>query len=174
MSEELHPRGADFEASYDELRRVSSWYLRSSGPITLQTTSLVHEAYLKLAARPGLTLRGSAHMRALMARAMRQVLIDHVRRRNADKRGPASLLVSLEESGDRSFADVQQVEVELVDRAITELETDDPGSARVLELIYFGGYRQSEVAQILGVSDRTVRTRIRQALDSLREFLQRD
>lgn len=174
MSEGLDSRGAEFEASYDELRRVSSWYLRSTGPITLQTTSLVHEAYLKLAAQSNLTLRGSSHMQALMARAMRQVLIDHVRRRNAEKRGPAALVVSLEEYGDHSFADMQQVEVELVDRAITELEADEPRSARVLELVYFGGYRQREVAQILGVSDRTVRTQITKALDSLREFLQRN
>lgn len=78
------------------------------------------------------------------------------------------------EYGDHSFADMQQVEVELVDRAITELEADEPRSARVLELVYFGGYRQREVAQILGVSDRTVRTQITKALDSLREFLQRN
>lgn len=163
----------DFEAAYTALQRVASRYLRSSQPLTLQTTSLVHEAYLKLATRSNVTLRGTGHARALMARAMRQVLVDHIRGRGTAKRNPG-IRIALEqiESGDvGQESETSAVEIELVHRTLERLEEHEPESARLLELAYFGGYRQHELGEILGVSDRTVRTRLLEAQKAFRRIL---
>lgn len=160
----------EFEVAYGLLQRVASRYLRSSEPLTLQTTSLVHEAYLKLAARSSVTLRGVGHAKALMARAMRQVLIDHVRRRNTEKHGPPSIRISFDDT--EVVAETgSALDIEVVHQALTRLEREDPSAVRVLELAYFGGYRQAELAEILGVSDRTVRTRLQKAQESLGRYL---
>jgi RNA polymerase sigma factor (TIGR02999 family) len=159
--------GEDLAEAYSALRSTASRYLRSVEPVTLQTTSLVHEAYLKLAARSSVTLRGAGHARALMARAMRQVLIDHVRRRHTEKHGPPSVRIGLE----HVEIAAPPLEVEDVLRGLDRLERDDPASARLLELAYFGGYGQREIGEILGVSDRTVRTRLVAAQASLARVL---
>ncbi|MCA9753188.1 MAG: sigma-70 family RNA polymerase sigma factor [Gemmatimonadetes bacterium] len=166
-------RDSEFEAAYAELRRVASRYLGSlpHGPVTLQTTALVHEAYLKLAASPSVTIRDRDHARALMATAMRQVLVDHLRRRKSAKRGGDRILVPLGES----IEDPAPAEDALaVHRAIERLKERDPESAHLIELSCFGGYRQEEIAQILGVTARTVRNRWNRARERLRQLLSDD
>lgn len=140
---------------YDELRAMAHRQLaREQDGHTLQTTALVHEAYLKLVDSSRVSERGRAYFYGAAARAMRQVLVDHARRRNALKRGG---------DGDReatmttSDADAFAAEVLDLDRALNQLAERSPRQARVVECRYFGGLSVAETAAALGVSPRTVK-----------------
>jgi len=140
---------------YDELRRIAHGHLRRQRPGgTLDTTGLVHEAYLKLAEQSGLDLRDRGHFLAVSARAMRQVLVDFARARTAAKRGGAEARrVELEED---SAAVVTQAELLLdVDRALAGLRAHSERLAQVVECRYFAGYSEEETAMALGTSLRT-------------------
>jgi RNA polymerase sigma factor (TIGR02999 family) len=121
---------------------------------TLQPTALVHEAYLKLAANSQLTFPNRASFLALMARAMRQILVDHARARQSGKRGGGMPKVSLEEGHD---APAQRPrDVVALDDAMTALARLDPRKAQVVELRYFGGLTGDEIASALGIGTATV------------------
>lgn len=151
-----------YELAYDELRQIARrqrWRHPAGG--TLQTTALVHEAYVKLFDASTLDPQDRAHFFALAARAMRQVLIDHFRGAQADKRGGAAVRVELAEHD----VPVEQRGAVLLalDEALGRLERLDPRLARVVECRFFGGMTQDEIAAALGVTDRTVRNDWRKA-----------
>jgi RNA polymerase sigma-70 factor, ECF subfamily len=141
---------------YDELRAMAHRQLgRERRHSTLQTTALVHEAYLKLVDDTKVTSRGRAYFFAAAARAMRQVLIDQARRRNAEKRGGGVQALSLDEE----LIAVDEFAVELMDldRALEQLAALNPRHARVVECRYFAGMSVEETAAALDVSPRTVK-----------------
>ena len=157
---------------YDELRRIAHGHLRRhrSGH-TLDTTGLVHEAYLKLAEQGGLDLRDRGHFLAVSARAMRQVLVDFARARMAAKRGgPEAQRVTLE---DDAAAVAAQAELLLdIDRALVALRAHSERLARVVECRYFAGYSEEETAAALGTSLRTAQRDWLRARDWLRRALE--
>jgi RNA polymerase sigma factor (TIGR02999 family) len=140
---------------YDELRQIAhSHLLRERDGHTLSTTALVHEAYVQLARRTGPAWRGRAQFLALVSRVMRHVLVDYARRLNAEKRGGAGVRVELDE--DMAAIDVEAVELLSVNRALDQLAAKDERLARIVECRFFGGMRETEIAEALGVSERTI------------------
>lgn len=138
---------------YEDLRRLAHRQLgREGGGHTLQTTGLVHEAYLKLAGGAGVGAANRAHFLAIAARAMRQVLVDYARRRKADKRGGGVIAVTLEDGA-------QGMEVSTDDLLVLDdvLEQLEPRQRQVVELRFFGGLEEKDIAEALEVSERTVR-----------------
>jgi len=143
---------------YGELRRVAHRQLRNERPgHTLSTTALVHEAFLKLADQTRTQWVDRAQFFALAARAMRRILVDYARRHRALRRGGAHQRVSFEDDRLGSVAAAERSE-ELIalDEALTRLAVLDERLARVVELRYFAGLKEAEVAQVLGVTPRTV------------------
>jgi RNA polymerase sigma factor (TIGR02999 family) len=141
-----------FPILYGELRRQAGRYMRRERRgHTLQPSGLVNEAYLRLAGSPDLDWHDRAHFFAIAARVMRQVLVDHARRRRAAKREGCH--VTLED------ADAPTAPLELLDLedALKELVALDPRQARVVELRFFGGLDVEETAGVLGLSPRTVK-----------------
>jgi RNA polymerase sigma factor (TIGR02999 family) len=136
---------------YDELKRIAHYYLRGD-EATLCTTELVHEAYLKLGG--GGDWEGRAHFFGAAARAMRQVLVDFARRRNATKRGSEVEIVSLGE-GDAAL-DVELDEILALEGALDRLGAIDPRLRKIVELRFYAGVPQGEIARMLGISTRTV------------------
>lgn len=151
--------GAAYSAVYDELKRAARAQLRRMRD-HFQTTALVHEAYLKLGGAQ-LAAQDRNHLLALSARAMRQVLVDDARARKADKRGGGQEAVTLTPS--LGSADQAAIDVLALDELLSALHTLDERAAQIVELRYFGGYEETEIAQMLGLSDRTVRRDWRKA-----------
>jgi RNA polymerase sigma factor (TIGR02999 family) len=157
-----------FEALYTDLRRLAHAQLgRSRGPSqTLETTSLVHEAYLRLVAPAGLAAEDQAHFFNLAARVMRHVVIDFARRRDSAKRG-AALRVSWPEGFEPAAppADDRQLgpTVLALDAALDRLEQESPRLAQLVQLRFFGGLPIAEIATLLDVSDRTLKRDWRKA-----------
>lgn len=140
---------------YDHLRRVATrLWSESNGAATVQPTMLVHEVYLRLARDPDRTWANRAHLVAVAARAMRQVLADRARRRSAIKRGGGLDAVTLSGLG---TAD-DPLDLISVDDALRELEALDARRAEVFTLRALGGMEVLEVAELLGVSPRTVKS----------------
>jgi RNA polymerase sigma factor (TIGR02999 family) len=147
---------------YDRLRQLARQRLRGAPGATLDTTGLVHEAYLKLAAAPHVTLRDRSHFLALASRVMRNLLADHARARRAAKRGGGEeALALIEEAVWMSDDDLEAV-TEL-DAALQRLEALDARQSRILEQRYFGGLSLEETAEALGVSLATVKRELRSA-----------
>lgn len=141
---------------YDQLRAMAHRHLgREHGARTLQTTALVHEAYLKVAEDSRVTRHGKPYFFAAAARAMRQVLVDHARRRGALKRGGGVQVVTLGEGA--PAVDGFAAEVLDLDRALEQLAGRNARHARVVECRFFGGLSVDETAAALGVSPRTVK-----------------
>lgn len=142
---------------HDELRTVARQHLRrESGRFTLQTTDLVHEAYLRLSSDPRVTSRGATYFHAAAARAMRQVLVDAARRRKAQKRGSGSVAAALDENSAR--VDAYGTELLELEAALEELERRNPRLARVVECRFFSDMSVEETARALDVSPRTVKS----------------
>jgi RNA polymerase sigma factor (TIGR02999 family) len=140
---------------YDELRRVARRNLRREQPgHALQSTALVHEAYLRLVDVNRLTLRNRTHFFAVAARLMRQVLVDHARRQHAAKRGGAVTVVSLDDMS--PVAQPASVDVLALDQALDALASVDDRQCRVVELRFFAGLNIDETADALGISPATV------------------
>lgn len=138
---------------YDELRRIAQYQLdQHSDPPTLQATSLVHEAYLKLAGSAGLSAESRAHMLSIAARAMRQVLVDQARRRGAQKRGGAWQQTTL--ADEHQAIALRMEDVVALNEALERL---DPRQRQVVESKFFAGMDEREIALALGISERTVR-----------------
>jgi RNA polymerase sigma factor (TIGR02999 family) len=140
---------------YDELRRVARRNLRRepAGHI-LQTTALVHEAYVRLVDVDRLTLKNRTHFFAVAARLMRQILVDHARRQRADKRGGGATMVNLDEVS--PAAPTSSVDVLALDHALEALSALDTRQCRIVELRFFGGLTIDEVAEALDISTPTV------------------
>ncbi len=138
---------------YGELRRLARRYMRSEreGHV-LQTTALVHEAYLKLVGLD-MSWRGRVHFLAVAARLMRRVLVDYARERDAAKRGGGAQALELDEA--RMVA-TPQAGVVALDEALSSLARIDERKSRVIELRFFGGLTIDETAEVLGVSHATV------------------
>lgn len=142
---------------YDELKAIARRHLRREAVgHTLDTTALVHEGYLKLVDATQVGSRGRSYFFAAAARAMRQVLIEHARRRGALKRGGAPVPVSLDRAGLR--VDAFAAELLDLDDALHELAAMSPRQARVVECRYFAGMSVAETAEALEVSPRTVKS----------------
>jgi RNA polymerase sigma factor (TIGR02999 family) len=141
---------------YDELRRLASRYLRRERPgHTLQTTALVHEAYLKLVDRSHASWQNRIQFFAAAAQVMRHVLVDYARNRRALKRGGEYLRLSLDEAA--ISANEKDADLLALNEALDGLALMDPQQSRVIELRVFGGLTVAETAEALGISSRTVK-----------------
>ena len=148
--------GRVIAALYGDLHRMAGQRLRHErNRLTLQTTALVHESYLRLAGDRRLDIHDRSHFLALAAIAMRRVLVDRARERGAAKRGGEVDRVEL--PPDLAASDHADVEILDLDRALSRLETAYPRQARVVEMRFFGGLEESEIADVTGTSVRTVR-----------------
>lgn len=142
-----------FALVYDDLHRLAARQLQPLGGMA--TTSLVHEAYLKLARPAALDLNDRQHFFAVAARAMRQIAINHIRERLAAKRGGGVAPLPLEAVGEPG-ADVDQSLLD-VHEALDQLSRLDTRLADVVECRFFAGYTEADTALALGVTERTVR-----------------
>lgn len=140
---------------YQELKRIASHHLRATdGSATLSTTELVHESYLKLQAGSNTDWQGRAHFFGAASRAMRQVLVDFARHRGARKRGGDATHVSLGH-GDVALQ-MELDEILALDDAMDRLNAVDERLHQIVELRFFGGFSEREIAELLGVAQRTV------------------
>jgi len=142
---------------YDELRRLAGAYLRRERhDHTLQSTALVHEAYLKLIDQRNVQWQNRAHFFGVAAQMIRRILVDHARGHQAAKRGSGAAQLSLDEA---LGVPGQQRDVNLValDDALGELEKLDPQQSRVIELRYFAGLSIEETAEVMSISPATVK-----------------
>jgi RNA polymerase sigma factor (TIGR02999 family) len=146
---------------YDEIRRIAHRYLqRERDGHTLQTTALVNEAYIRLAGAQNVAWQNRAHFFAVTAQVMRHILIDHARRRNYVKHGGETHQVAFDEAlaGEASLmSQPRAAELLALDEALDELAKLDERKSRVVELRYFGGLSLDETAEVLEVSQMTVR-----------------
>lgn len=149
------------EVVYRDLRKIAGRMMAYEGPHTLQPTALVHEFYLKVFRPEGKPdgekqedWQDRAHFFAVAALQMRRMLVDHARKRRAEKRG-GGLKVALEDITEPSK--VEEHDVEEVDEALKLLGTKDPRAAKLVELKYFGGLKDREIADVLGISFAQVR-----------------
>ena len=147
---------------YEELRILAHDRLTGEhSNHTLNTTALVHEAYLRLLDVQEVDFRDRAHFLALASRMMRRVLVDYARRRGAAKRGGG--WVKLQFQDERVLAEPSAVAIEQLDRALTLLEEVSPRRSQLLEQRYFGGLKLEECAEALGISLATVKRELRSA-----------
>jgi RNA polymerase sigma factor (TIGR02999 family) len=141
---------------YDELRRIAHRYIRRQAPgQTLQTTAVVHEAYLRLAGQDDVAWQSRAHFYGVCAQVMRSLLVDRARARNAAKRGGGGYKVSVVD-GVASSND-RDVDIVALDEALEGLAAIDPRKARIVELRYFGGLSVDETASFLELSPITIK-----------------
>jgi len=143
---------------YKELRALAHHYLRAERPgHTLQSTALVHEAYLRLVGQRPAQIQNRAHFVGIAAKLMRQILVDYARRRRAAKRGP-ECRVELDESiGGFDVAEKQGVDVLALDDALIQLSRRDAQQGRIVEMRFFGGLTVGETAEALDISAATVK-----------------
>jgi RNA polymerase sigma-70 factor, ECF subfamily len=140
---------------YEELRRIAGHFMRNEQPgRTIQTTALVHEAYLKLIDVNNVDWQHRAHFFAVAAQIMRRILLDRARRRVAAKRGGAAVRLNLDEVLDLGAGRAREI-IQL-DDALNVLARIDPRKARVIELRFFAGLSVKETAEVLKVSPDTV------------------
>jgi len=146
-----------FALLYDDLRKLAHARLRRSGGLTLlDTTSLVHESYLKLLNSGSLEASDRGQFMSYAARVMRSVVVDFVRRRSADRRGGDAVHVELDTEV-ASLTDPREREIIRINEALDELAKIDERMVKVVEMRYFAGMTEAEIADALGVTDRTVR-----------------
>jgi RNA polymerase sigma-70 factor (ECF subfamily) len=139
---------------YDELRKLAASYLRRKpGAHTLQATALVHEAYVRLADQSSISIQHRAQFFGLAAKVMRDILVDHARKRLAAKRGGDQLRLSLSQA--ERFGHKPEVELLALDDALNELATTNPQHSRVIELRFFGGLTIAETADVMNLSHAT-------------------
>ncbi len=141
---------------YTELRQMARRYM-SGQPTghTLQTTALIHEAYLKLAGQSDVHWQNRSHFFAVAATAMRHILVNHALARKTEKRGGNFQKVSLDQAA--FVSDERYAELVALDEALTRLATFDERKSRIVELRYFGGMSLEETAEVLKISVETVK-----------------
>ena len=155
---------------YDELRRLARSYMRQErAGHTLQTTALIHEAYLRLIDAHEVQLENRTHFFAVAARLMRQILVDFARTRGYQKRGGGAQQVSLDEA--MVIGQPRDEDLLALDEALSALAQTDERKSRVIELRFFGGLTEAETAEALQVSPETVRRDWRLAKSWLRLWL---
>ena len=143
-----------FADVYTELRALAARYLRRERKShTLQPTALVHEAYLKLVGETRVDWRGRAHFLACAAQAMRQILVDHARRRGAAKRGGDRHRIALDDN--LVIESDRDVDLLALEDALAKLTKLDPRQAQMIELRFFAGLSVAEVAKVMGTSKRS-------------------
>lgn len=166
---------AMFAGLYDELHRIARRELRRSAGLTLSATTLLHESYFRLQQRAGSAFPDSSHFLAYASRAMRSLVIDHARNRQAQKRGGALEITTLPTELPEQTAEV--AELERLGAAIDLLTDLDPALAQLVDLKFFCGFSLVDIASMRGVSERTAqrdwdkaRVLLKRALDG-RELL---
>jgi len=141
---------------YDELRRLAQNYLSHERPDhTLQTTALVHEAYLRLIDQKSVNWQNRAQFFGIAAQMMRRILINHATDRNAKKRQGSATRVSLDDAV--SFFEKREVDLMALDEALNGLAALDPQQTQIVELRFFGGLTIEEVSEVLGISPATTK-----------------
>ena len=143
-----------FSVVYEELRHIAHAVKRHDPSATLNPTALVHEAWLKLAGAQQIHATSALHFKRIAARAMRQVLVEAARQRNAGKRGGGVSVAALDEAFAPAPASGEQVIA--LDHALRELEELDPRRAAGVEARFFGGFTAAEIAALLNISEETV------------------
>ncbi len=162
-----------FPLVYDELRRLASGYMRREKDYhTLQTTALVHEAYMRLVDQTQADWKDRAHFFGIAARLMRQILVDHARTRDAQKRGGDVTKIELDEAV--SFTGEKDLNLVALDDALQTLATFDVTQSRIVELRFFGGLTLQETAEVLNISASTVKREWGLAKAWLRREIVRD
>jgi RNA polymerase sigma factor (TIGR02999 family) len=146
---------------YDRMRQLAHQRLRSEPDVSMNTTALVHEAYLKLVDSPQVNIRDRGHFLGLASRVMRHLLVDHARARKAVKRGGGVAITQFREEVWISDDDVDTVTD--LDEALQKLEALDARQSRILEQRYFGGLTLEETAHALDISLATVKRELRTA-----------
>jgi RNA polymerase sigma factor (TIGR02999 family) len=145
-----------FTLYYDELREIARHHLRGERiGHTLQTTALMHEAYIKLSDRPEIEWREPVRFRAFISKAMRHILIDHARGRATHKRGGGAVQITLETQMGAA-EETSPIDLLDLDRALTQLGAHDARLVRVVECRFFGGLSAREIAEALEISPSTV------------------
>ena len=140
---------------YEELRRIARHHLRQERPDhTLQSTALVHEAYLKLMNQGPADVENRAHFLAVSSRLMRQILVDHARRYRAAKRGGG---LKLELKDAMATQKVQDIDLIALDHALSQLARLDPQQSRIVEMRFFSGLSIEDTAEVIGISRTTVK-----------------
>lgn len=146
---------------YDELKVLALGRLQGErSDHTLNATALVHEAYLRLVEQSQVTWQSRAHFYAVASQAMRRVLVDHARRRTAEKRGGAARPLALDGLTSRGLeigVDERLDEVLAIDELLERLSGHDGRAAEIVQYRVFGGLRHGEIAEVMGVSEATVR-----------------
>lgn len=160
---------AALPALYDELRGLAAGYLRRErSDHTLQPTALVHESYLRLVNQRSVNWNDRLQFLSIAARMMRRILSDHATARKAEKRGGDSVKLDLDSALD--FCDARAIDIAEVDDALRALEALDPRQAQVVELRFFGGLTIAETAELMALSEATVKREWMTA----RKWLQRE
>jgi RNA polymerase sigma-70 factor (ECF subfamily) len=150
--------GQLFSLVYDELRRIAASYLRRErAEHTLQPTALVHEAYLRLIEQSEQNWENRTHFLGIGAHLMRQILVDHARKRQAAKRGGTEQPVPLDNLEVAGRGVQRPEDLISLDNALSKLEGIDPRQCRIVELRFFGGLTEEEIGHLLGVSVRTIK-----------------
>ena len=159
-------------AVYDELkRRAHGQRMRWHGNLTMNTTALVHEAYLKLLGKEAEEFRNRGHFMATASRAMRQILVDYARRVDAQKRGGDAVMVSLDDELNIALPQSMATEVLDLHSALDKLEIKYPDLARVVECRVFAGMMVEETAEALSIGTATVKRRWAMAQSWLKRAL---
>ena len=140
---------------YPELRRVAGKCLAGQQHRTLQSTALVHEAYLRLAGQSSLRAESRAHFFAIAARLMREILVDHARSRGAAKRGASCLTLSFDEAV--ALPRKPQIDLVALDDALNQLSVMDARQSQIVDLRFFGGLSIEDTSSVLGISAATVK-----------------
>ena len=158
----VEPHGVpppDWAAAYPELKKIARARLYAAGtPQGLNTTALVNESFLRLGGRVGqLQFNSHGHFYAYAAQVMRSVVVDLVRQRQAERRGGGNAEVTLDTVVQMGLQADDGADALRVDEALTALATVEPRLAQVVEMRYFAGMTDGEIAQVLGLTDRTVR-----------------
>lgn len=164
-----------FPLVYAELKRVARSKLRREAEgHTFNSTALVHEAYIKLVRQDRVEWQSRAHFFAVAAQAMRRILVNHAKARSRMKRGMGQHPLPLEEAGALAsdlFTDEEATELIALDEALERLRAEDPRGVEVVEYRFFGGLSHADIAEVMGLSEVTVRRRWRFAKTWLRRTL---
>lgn len=162
-----------FSAAYEELRRLASVVRAGDPAATLNPTALVHEAWIKLAKSPGFACSSTVHFKRVAARAMRQLLVESARRRQANKRDSGGHMLTIDGTEGRQIS-LREDELVRLDAALDDLARFDPRQAAIVESRFFGGLEAGEIADLLEISEATVLRDWRAAKAWLAQATQRE